>query len=294
MSHHMNYKKANFYEDEKLFISPDRTLLKFMGFNNIYSLGRVNYTKAHIPLEMHIHKDSMEICYLFRGRQTYYVAENEYNLSGGDVFITFPDELHGSGTSPEDKSILYYLIIDLRSSIHSFIGYQSDEGCELLNGLNSMKKRQFKGEPSLKNVLDTIIETYLSDKPYKKILLRNLITDFLIRIIELEKSETYGISPEIENTTKYVKDNIYEDIDIADLAKRVNFSTSWFKQKFKKEIGIPPAEYIMRQKVDEAIKTLLRSDLNVTDVAHKLNFSSSQYFSSVFKKFTGTSPKSYR
>ena len=65
-------------------------------------------------------------------------------------------------------------------------------------------------------------------------------------------------------------------------------SESRFKARFKREMGVPPAEYWLRKKVEQA--SVLLAKATITQVAHQLGFSSSQYFATVFKRYTLTSP----
>jgi AraC-like DNA-binding protein len=67
-------------------------------------------------------------------------------------------------------------------------------------------------------------------------------------------------------------------------------SSSRFQALFKQKTGIPPAEFALRARVAEAARRLALPGTDVTSVAFALGFSSSQYFSSVFKRFTNLSP----
>jgi AraC-like DNA-binding protein len=55
-------------------------------------------------------------------------------------------------------------------------------------------------------------------------------------------------------------------------------------------MGIAPHEFILRCKVETAKKFLRDQNRNVTDTAMELGFSSSQYFATVFKRFTQQTP----
>ena len=68
-------------------------------------------------------------------------------------------------------------------------------------------------------------------------------------------------------------------------------SESRFKTRFKREMGVPPEEFWLRQKIERA--TVLLKTRNVTEVAHELGFSSSQYFATVFKRYTRVSPSRF-
>ncbi|MNL10142.1 DNA-binding transcriptional activator FeaR [compost metagenome] len=58
---------------------------------------------------------------------------------------------------------------------------------------------------------------------------------------------------------------------------------------------MPPVDFILRSKVEEGKKLLQLPDgESVTAIAFKLNFSSSQYFATVFKKYTGISPAEFK
>ena len=72
------------------------------------------------------------------------------------------------------------------------------------------------------------------------------------------------------------------------------YSLSYYKQKFKQEVGITPSEYMMLQKIERAKKILTESDQSITNIAFSMGFSSSNYFCSVFKKFMDCTPKDYR
>ena len=78
-----------------------------------------------------------------------------------------------------------------------------------------------------------------------------------------------------------------------DLAEMAFLSVSRFKQKFKAELGTSPRNFINFYKI-EAAKEMLEQGHSVTETALALNFSSSNYFSSVFHRYTCRSPSQYR
>lgn len=266
------------------------------GIKSFIRLGRNKYSKADLPIENHVHKGRIEICYLYKGEQIFeYNNEEKYSLTGGDVFISYPDELHSSGYQPLQKSVLYWLILDI-SDKDNFLGYNPSESRELINTLLEMKKRYFRGSIDLKKKLDEVIKIYLQKNMFYKIRVRNLMVEFLIKIIELEKlNYSNQYSNDIEECIKYIQNNIEKKLPLNDLAKMINLSLSRFKQKFKYEVGIPPKEYIQRCKIEKAKEVLVDTNsLTITEVALELNFCSSQYFCDTFKKYTNQTPSQFR
>jgi len=260
----------------------------------LFKLGRVNYSKVHPPLDLYIHEGMMEIVFIVKGKQIYTVEGNNYLVNSGDIFITFPDEPHSTAGYPEDKALLYYLIIDLEKLKGGFIGYDDKEGGFIVQYLNRIGKRVFKGSECLKPMLDKVVTTYYSDCPFKITVIRNLISDLIINVIESERIDEAMDSSCMQKVLDYIEQNICEDIPVSVLAEIAGLSEARFKIKFRKQIGIPPREFVLRRKIEAAKNMLKSSDITITELAHKMSFSSGQYFSTVFKRFTLMSPKEFR
>ncbi len=90
----------------------------------------------------------------------------------------------------------------------------------------------------------------------------------------------------------YINDHITEELSLDGLARLANLSTSQFKQKFRRVMGVSPRNYINQEKISRA-KSLLLKGHTVIDVAMQLSFNDSSYFSTVFKKYTLKTPRQY-
>lgn len=262
--------------------------------NYFFKLGKANYSKARPPLKQHIHDNMMEIVYIEKGKQVYSVGNNEYTVNSGEVFLTYPNEPHSTATYPEDKSILYFIIINLEKLKTGFIGCDAKEGEIIVQAILNIKSRVFKATTDIKAILDKIITTYYSDCPFKNTVIRNQISNFIINIIEYEKVDITKYNSDMQKVLDFIEQNIYESISLSTLAEIAGLSIARFKANFRKQVGFPPHEFILRRKIETA-KTMLKTyDMTITELAHKLSFSSSQYFSTVFKRFTLMSPIEYR
>ncbi len=92
----------------------------------------------------------------------------------------------------------------------------------------------------------------------------------------------------------YIYKHIYEEFSHDDLAKKVELSPKYLSVLFKKEVGLTVSDYIQQTKMDEAKKLLAYSKTSISEICSLLNFNDQSYFTKVFKKVVGTTPKQYR
>jgi AraC-like DNA-binding protein len=238
----------------------------------------------------------MEICYCDKGVQVYEVDGKKYQIKGGDVFVTFPGELHSSSDYPEEKGVLYWLIIKIPAG-GAFLNHSGEDGKAFVKALLELPARHFRGNVSMKKMLDELFSLYSAERePIHRLRMMNVLTSFLLAVIQCAGSDAKRMhSDRVATVKKYIAEHIYDDLSIELLAKKFHLSDAHFKSWFKKEIGMPPLDYILRERIDEG-KRIMRDNqhLPISDIAYQLNFSSSQYFATVFKKYAGISPAAFR
>ncbi len=268
-----------------------------LGFSEIVSIGRYNHEKAYGKLCHHTHAGAFEICYLAKGQQSYSVGNVEYRLKGGDIFITFPDEIHSSGSYPEERGTLYWIVIKVPNRKNeSWLGLSRSEARKLNQLLFSIKQRYFRGHTDMKKHLDSVFEAILqTDSSIKKLIIANQLVAFLTNVVEEGNRQDNGVKYHIfAPILAYIDEHLTENISVPLLAKKASLSISRFKMLFKKFMGVPPADFILRRKIDRASYLLGKGKHNITKIAFDLGFSSSQYFATVFKRYTGKTPSQYK
>ena len=238
----------------------------------------------------------MEICLLAKGRQVYKVGKREYSLTGGDLFVTLPDEPHSTGNRPEEKSVLYWLLLHLPPKQARFLSLPPSGTRQVRGALLKIKRRQFKGNAGLRQILDSIITAYHDGRmALRKVYIESKILEFITQVIHCAgRAGESALSEPIGRVTAFVDGHLGEKLSIGRLARAAGLSPSRLKARFKKETGVPPAEYVLRKKIEKAKELLQQKNRTVTDAAFELDFSSSQYFATVFKRYTGQTPKEYR
>ncbi|WP_028551646.1 AraC family transcriptional regulator [Paenibacillus sp. UNC451MF] len=76
--------------------------------------------------------------------------------------------------------------------------------------------------------------------------------------------------------------------------KELRISRGYFFNLFKQATGLPPTQYIIQFKINRAKNDLLFTNLSITEIAEKHGFSSVHYFSKLFSRLNGRSPREYR
>jgi AraC-like DNA-binding protein len=264
----------------------------------VIMFGRYQYAASQTGLTPHSHRDAIEICFLERGEQTYRVADRIYRLRGNDQFFTLPGELHDTADLPQEPGILYWLILKLETR-GVFLGLAQPSASSLKNELRRMPTRHFRAHPDCARIQGQLVELLAGKKdaprgfPYRQLRLQALLLQYLTLTIEASHRGMSGsATPLLQRVLHYMDKHFEEPVHVPRLAEVAGLSESRFKTRFKREIGVPPAEFWLRKKIERASAMLKKR--NVTEVAHELGFSSSQYFATVFKRYTLCNPSQFR
>lgn len=93
---------------------------------------------------------------------------------------------------------------------------------------------------------------------------------------------------------KFIEDNLTEHIDFSDYARIHNISHGYFRAIFKSATGLPPVEYLNRLRIIRAIEYLKDDSLTMSDVSAAVGIYDANYFSRLFRKIIGYSPREFR
>lgn len=116
--------------------------------------------------------------------------------------------------------------------------------------------------------------------------------DYAKRMKNLRKKKI--CSKHIAICIDYICENLHTRITIKELAKRVKLEQSYLSKLFKKEVGVTISEYIQEKKIETAQNMLIYSEFTPAEISSILAFPNQSYFTEVFKKWTGMTPKQYQ
>lgn len=92
---------------------------------------------------------------------------------------------------------------------------------------------------------------------------------------------------------RYIAEHICDKLTLNDVAYSFNITPNYLSQLFKKHNDLGFNEYVTSCKINEAKRLMSDGSMKIYEISDKLGFESSFYFSKVFKKKEGVSPKEY-
>ncbi|HZH61110.1 MAG TPA: helix-turn-helix domain-containing protein [Metabacillus sp.] len=122
-------------------------------------------------------------------------------------------------------------------------------------------------------------------------LIEQALSDFAERV---RKNKQQKYSKPINMCLNHIFNHLYEDITLLSLANLVDMHPNYLSSLFKKEVGLSISEYIQRTKIEEAKSLLTFTNYSLLKIATMLNFHDQSYFTKIFKKYTGITPRKYK
>ena len=235
--------------------------------------------------------DGYNLVFVTKGRGSVSVSgSTPQALETGDMFAFFPKERHEYRADPDDPLEIMWVSFSGKIS-PSLIGELglTEKDCIRKNIVN----------PSIKKTLMTLIHA-LGDRedPSRLAAIGQLyvLLAYIKQVSGLMETTSEGNSPLscVEQATRFIKQNYYIELDVQTLCDYVNYSRSYLSRVFRRETGLTIPEYINRIRMENAMELLRETSLSMREIAASVGIHDSFYFSKLFKKFIGQTPREYR
>lgn len=137
---------------------------------------------------------------------------------------------------------------------------------------------------------------------FQKILNGEVLADIVQQIISLcyelcdlvEKEERTYQSLLIRRAVNYIDNNYTKHLSLEEVARVIDRHPHYFSHLFKKETGYTFSDFVQRKRIDAAKELLYKPQLPIHIVANKVGYEDATYFSKVFKRITGSSPREWK
>lgn len=92
----------------------------------------------------------------------------------------------------------------------------------------------------------------------------------------------------------YIDENYQKDISLDEVSRLVDISPYYFSKLFKQEQGENFIEYLTRIRMQNARQLLMNQNYSIKEICAMCGYSDPNYFSRIFKKYEGVTPREYR
>ena len=121
--------------------------------------------------------------------------------------------------------------------------------------------------------------------------LSEIIRYFLFTIFEPQSLKHTDVVATIK---EYILANFDRKLTLEDIARQVYLSNSYVSSIFKKETGLSVVDYANQIRIDRSKRLLMETDLSISLLSSRCGFDDQSYFTRMFKKLVGMSPRNYR
>lgn len=242
--------------------------------------------------ETGIGKD-FEICFFISGSTKMKCKDIESEVKAGEVFIFDSSE---SIKSNDGNFTFLTFIFNLDSAIDNKLYEEIKSYFSYIIG-----KHDILNVKALDFLYKSLISEYLHKNHRYELNMKLLLIQILV---EISKPKIKGDSSQFFENSKYSKlsweiasyisENLDSKISLSDLGEKYKLNPRYLNRIFKSVTGLPIIQYRQQLKIDKARKMLKTSANTISDISADLDFSTSQYFSYIFKKITGQTPRDYR
>lgn len=197
------------------------------------------------------------------------------NASAQEIPSFVDEYTHSLEDALESGPFCQYLMLSARFTATQFVEALGVEQKEYLGNLSclGMVGQQISADD---------LKRYLSDILLQAIRLRDRVTGSQYKV-------------QLKQAIRYIDEHYRsEDISLNRVAKEVDLSPNYLSAVFSQEMGTTFVEYLTAKRMEKARELLRASDLRSGEIAAAVGYKDSHYFSFLFKKTQGCTPRDYR
>lgn len=225
---------------------------------------------------------------VLEGKGTYKVNNQSHDLTAGDAFIIYPNEL------------IYYEADKETPWKYIWIGFVGTKVEDYLNQTTLSKEQPvFKlgAKSQLVPAIHQVIEATKVESNKNLKILSSLYDFFYVLLQEYPQQKQAKKIPHqtyVEEALAYIQSNYQDDISVKDIADYLSIDRSYLHRIFKKYTKMSTQEYILNLKMEKASSLLSTTNLKIGDIARSVGYHDPLLFSKTFKKIKQYTPSDYR
>lgn len=275
--------------DSVRYVIPSRIISQLSAHpltRDLYPRAFGHYRRAfghHMQRNQH---DDDLLIYCTEGRAHLRVLDQPFTVEGGDLLL-LPAGVHHLYSSDSDQPWTVHWVHyagPLSQAFREHMGFGKDVYTRRIgrdprllvdfNGLLAVRQTGFRSQALV----------HASNR------LRQLLT--AVSLCDDKDRSRQGL--DLAAIHDYMHDRLNQRLSLKDLADLAGLSPAHFATRYRKLTGVAPIQHFLHLKVEQACQMLDTTDLSFTAISAELGYEDAYYFSRLFKKVMGQSPRNYR
>jgi AraC-like DNA-binding protein len=158
-----------------------------------------------------------------------------------------------------------------------------------------------RGEPRLSTLVQLVREESRDRRPARDVILARLLEVLFIEALRSTAGPTASpglvrglMDKRLAAAIRRMHESPTRPWTVPDLAKEAALSRSTFFERFSREVGVTPMDYLLGWRMALAKNLLRKKDGNIAEIAERVGYASASTFSVAFTRFVGMPPTHYR
>lgn len=230
----------------------------------------------------HLHKE-LELIYIVEGGCTAFANGKSYRMTSGDIFLSFPYQVHYYHDAQPGKYIVLCFLPSILPTMEKAINN------------NDLKHNTFHAAPSsdLEHFFRSLCNVSSSYTIAERCAYVTLIMARLLSECEMSPLQQTA-SLTVKNILEYCSKHYAENLSLDSLAKQLHLNKYYISHSINKQINMRLSTFINSLRIDAACKLLQESEKKIADIAQSVGYETIRSFNRAFVGIVGKTPKEYR
>lgn len=235
----------------------------------------------------HLHRDLEMIC-LFSGDTVAYADTVRCELHAGDIFLSFPNQIHYYERGLHEEHVGFIFKPDLLPELMETFTMGLPQSPVISGALDV---------PQLRALVEALYSTRERENDAH---IANLRRGYLLALgVELIQRMTVvkipaGDSNSLRAIVSFCSRNYAENLSLSLLEEKLHLNKFYISHLISGKLGLGFNDYVNSLRVSEACRYLLNSDHSITEIGALVGFNTPRTFNRAFIKQMGMSPTEYR
>ncbi|MCX2982755.1 arabinose operon transcriptional regulator AraC [Halieaceae bacterium IMCC14734] len=236
------------------------------------------------------HSTSWTLLYTVAGQATLRTGLRETHVYPGDILLLAPKSVYSIQRSEGSKNWnQYWITFKPQPQWRAYLDWpKTGPEISLLQIAPALR-------PLIESVINSLLNNYAQQSNLKEELDFNLLEQLLMRCANMIPDTAHLDNDDrIRNAQQFIHEHYNQAFSLQDVANYVHMSASRLSGLFKQQAGVTIFGWRDEKRMLEAAQLLRGTDISISEIGQLIGITDPAYFSRVFQRHVGSSPRAYR